>query len=55
MVSIRCDDYGFDCDFVSLGEIEVVVFDYWQHMNNAHGIDYSKEVVTQFLLRKQGL
>ena len=52
MVSIRCLDYGFDCDFVSLGEIEGVIFDYWQHMNDTHGIDYSKETIGKFITKK---
>jgi len=52
MVSIRCDDYGFDCDFVSLGEIEGVIFDYWQHMNDTHGIDYSKGTIGKFVTKK---
>ena len=52
MVSIRCENYGFDCDFVSLGEIEGVISDYWQHMNDTHGIDYSKETIGKFITKK---
>ena len=52
MISIRCDDYGFDCDFESLGEIEGVIFDYWQHMNDAHGIDYLKGTIGKVVTKK---
>ena len=52
MVSIRCENYGFDCDFVSLGEIEGVIFDYWQHMNDTHGINYSKGTIGKSIAKK---
>jgi predicted small metal-binding protein len=52
VVSIRCDEYGFDCNYVTFGEIEGVVFDYWKHMNDSHGIDYSKGTVGKFATKK---
>ncbi len=56
MAKLKCGDYGFECDFVTEGEkIEKVVEDFRKHMDDVHGIDYSKEAVMQFLLRKQGL
>jgi predicted small metal-binding protein len=55
MVNIRCKDYGFDCDFVSLGKIEGVVFEYWQHMNDTHGIDYSKGTIGEFITKKRSI
>jgi len=55
MAKLKCNDYGFECDFVSEGEIEVVIDKFREHTNEEHGIEYSKEAVTQFLLRKQGL
>lgn len=48
MASIRCNEYGFDCNYVTMGEIEGVVFDYWKHMNDCHGIDYSKGTIGKF-------
>jgi len=56
MAKLKCRDYGFECDFVAEEEeIEQVVADFRTHMDDVHGIDYSKEAVMQFLLRKQGL
>ncbi len=56
MAKLNCRDYGFECDFVAEGkEIEQVVTYFRRHMDDVHGIDYSKEAVMQFLLRKQGL
>ncbi|MCH9658199.1 DUF1059 domain-containing protein [archaeon] len=55
MAKLKCNDYGFECDFLSEGEIEVVIDKFREHTNEEHGIEYSKEAVTQFLLRKQGL
>ena len=48
-------DYGFECDFVVEGEIEKVIEDFRTHTEEEHGIDYSKEAIMQFLLRKQGI
>jgi predicted small metal-binding protein len=53
MVNIRCDDYGFDCDYTMEGVIEKVVFDYWEHMNNEHGIDYSKDSIYKSIKKKK--
>ncbi len=55
MGKLKCRDYGFECDFVAEGEMEKVVDDFRAHTDDVHGIDYSKEVVMQFLLRKQGI
>ena len=48
-------DYGFECDFVAEGEIEEVIASFRSHTEEEHGIDYSKEAIMQFLLRKQGI
>lgn len=53
MAGIRCDDYGFDCDFVILGKVEGVISDYWKHMNDFHGIDYPRGVIERFATKKQ--
>jgi len=55
MAKLKCDDYGFECDFVAEGEMETVISDFRKHTDDEHGIDYSKEAVMQFLLRKQGI
>ncbi len=53
MVNLRCDDYGFDCDYVIEDTIEKVIFGYWEHMNNEHGIDYSKGSIWESVKRKE--
>jgi len=52
MVNLRCNDYGYECEYVSEGEIDEVVENYREHMNNEHGIDYSKESIMEFIKRK---
>ena len=53
MVKLRCSDYGFECDFVSEGEMEDVIVEFGDHTNEEHGIDYSKEALMQFILRQK--
>ena len=53
MAHLKCNDYGFECDFVAKGEMESVIENFRKHTDDEHGIDYSKEVIMQFLLRKQ--
>jgi len=55
MAKLKCNDYGFECDFVAEGEMEEVIDSFRKHTDDEHGIDYSKEAVMQFLLRKQGI
>ena len=52
MVTARCDEYGFNCDYTTTGDIEKVTFDYWDHMNNEHGIEYSLETLGTYLKKK---
>lgn len=52
MTKLICEDYGFECDFVSEGEIEHVLVEFREHTENKHGIDYSKEALMQLILRK---
>ena len=54
MAKLQARDYGFEDDFVAEGEIEEVIEAFRNHMEEVHGIDYSKEAVMQFILRKQG-
>lgn len=53
MATLKCRDYGFECEFVAEGEIEGVVDKFKTHTDEEHGIDYSREAVMQFILRKQ--
>ena len=53
MAKLRCSDYGFECDFVSEGEIEHVIEEFGRHTDEEHGIDYSKEALMQFILRQK--
>jgi len=53
MAKLRCSDYGFECDFVSEGEIEEVIEIFGKHTEEEHGIDYSKEALMQFILRQK--
>lgn len=49
---LRCIDYGFECDFVSEGDIEFVIEEFGKHSEEEHGIDYSKESLMHIILRK---
>jgi len=52
MVNIRCDDYGFDCDYFMEGVLEEVIGDFWEHMYNEHGIEYSKGSIYKSIKKK---
>jgi len=52
MARLRCSDYGYECDFISEGEIEEVIQEFGKHTEEEHGIDYSKEALLQFILRQ---
>lgn len=53
MPKLRCADYGFDCSFASEGEAQKVIEEFGRHTEEEHGIEYSAEVLMQFILRKQ--
>ena len=55
MARLRCNDYGFECSFVAEGEVEQVIDEFGKHTEEEHGIDYSKEALMQFILRRQGM
>ena len=55
MTSLRCQDYGYKCDYIAEGETDRVIDDYKEHMNDVHGIDYSRESVLQFVKRKKDI
>ena len=50
MVHAACKDYGFDCDFVIDGSMEKVVQEFGKHTTEKHGIEYSDETITKFML-----
>lgn len=53
MPELSCKDYGFECDFVAkAAEVSEVIEAYAKHSEEEHGIEYSKESLMQFILRK---
>ena len=52
VAKLSCNDYGFECDFVVEGKIEIVIEEFGIHTEEEHGIDYSKEAIMQVILRK---
>lgn len=53
MAKLICRDYGFDCEFVAEGaDIGQVISAYGKHSEEEHGIEYSKEALMQFIIRK---
>ena len=52
MVIAECKDYGYDCDFISEGEIDDVVKEFGEHTTKEHGIEYSAETLTKFIVNK---
>ena len=50
MVKAECKDYGYDCDFIVEGEIDDVVEKFGKHTMEKHGIEYSEETLTKFML-----
>ncbi|MBC8250843.1 MAG: DUF1059 domain-containing protein [Candidatus Nitrosopelagicus sp.] len=53
MTKLTCMDYGFDCSYVVEGEVEQVIEKFGEHTAEEHGIEYSTEALTQFILRQQ--
>ena len=52
LAKLTCRDYGFECNFVTEGDIEEIIDKFRQHTEDEHGIDYSKEAIMQVILRK---
>ena len=50
MVRAVCKDYGFNCDFIIEGSMEKVVQEFGKHTTEKHGIEYSEETLTKFML-----
>ena len=43
MVIVACHDYGYDCGFTVIAEIDEAVEKYKKHSEEEHGIEYVKE------------
>ena len=55
MAKFTCRDYGFDCDFIVKGDdIAKAIEEYGKHSCDEHGIEYSREALMQFIMRKRG-
>ena len=52
MVKAICRDYGYDCNYSVKGDIEKVAEEFGKHTSEIHGIEYSKETLTKFMLNK---
>ena len=53
MVKLQCRDYGFECDFSVEGkDASAIIQDFGKHTEEVHGIEYSKESLMQFIMRK---
>ena len=55
MAKLCCVDYGFECAFAAESDDVAEMIDHFaKHTAEQHGIEYSKEVLMQFMLRKHG-
>ena len=53
MEKLCCVDYGFECTFVAESDdVSQIIDDFAKHTSEQHGIEYSKEVLMRFMLRK---
>ena len=53
MTKLCCVDYGFECEFVAeTGNDSELVEQFAKHTDEVHGIEYSKEALMQFIMRK---
>lgn len=54
MTKLSCRDYGFDCKFEAEEEdVGSLITEFGKHTHEKHGIEYSKEALMQFILRKR--
>jgi len=54
MAKLCCVDYGFECAFAAESDdASKMIDDFAKHTSDQHGIEYSKEVLMQFMLRKE--
>ena len=50
MAKLVCADYGYDCTFEVEGDSDEVTEKFRVHSEEDHGIEYSKETLTKFML-----
>ena len=49
---LDCKTYGFDCGFITIGDIATVIHDFKTHTKEEHYIDYPEGVLMKFITRK---
>ena len=55
VVKFVCSDYGYECDFeVEGNDTSEIIEKFGKHTHDVHGIEYSKESLMQFIMRKSG-
>jgi len=53
MAKLCCVDYGFECNFAAeSSDTSTMIEQFAKHTSDEHGIEYSKEALMQFMLRK---
>ncbi|MCY4491183.1 MAG: DUF1059 domain-containing protein [Thaumarchaeota archaeon] len=52
-LKLRCDDYGFECDYILEGEKNVGLLEQMRnHFEEEHGIEYSPEAIIQMVMNR---
>lgn len=52
-LKLRCDDYGFECDYILEGEKNVSLLEQMRrHFEEEHGIEYTPEAITQMVMNR---
>lgn len=52
-LKLRCEDYGFECDFVLEGAKNIGLLEKLrEHFAEEHGIDYTTEAITQMIVNR---
>ena len=55
-IKLSCRDYGFECNFEAHGDDNLQVIEkFAKHTAEEHGIEYSKESLMHFIIRKGGV
>lgn len=52
MSMLNCRYYGFECNFEVEGKLDNIADEIKNHALKQHGIDFTKEFLTQAILRK---
>jgi len=53
MAKLCCVDYGFECAFAAESDdVSKMIDEFAKHTSDQHGIEYSKDVLMRFMLRK---